>query len=303
MTLKQCALGVICVAVVCNLLGDSGTLAQEKADNTPRFDVKFVCPKHEIVAGENLGFQVVISNLSQRIRVAPPQSFMFLRLKAEGTNVPPQVKVSLSPLADIEIEANSAMTIDEDLCSWFPFGLRAGEVTLSMAYIPDRNNLKFAIMSNTVKITVKPRTPEQEKQYKDFVKIFSASGQEAIQKAIQFLATYPNSMFEARALLELGALYLTIGDNDSVIKVLEKISSLPSATTFEKQRKRYFSAQAIKAQGRLADAIAEAEKAPPMRITNDLQRWKIQHKMQETRGQALTNNSVAPQPSTNSLTK
>ena len=278
MTLKQYTLGVIYVAVVCNLSGVSGTLAQDKADNTPRFDVKLVCPKHEIVAGENIEFQVVISNLSQRIRVAPPQSMLFLDLIVQkgGTNIPPQVKVMHDPLGDIEIEANSTMTIDEELGTWFPLGLYAGEFTLSMSYIPDRNNRQFAIMSNTIKITVKPRSPEQEKQYKAFLDILSSSGKEAIQKSTQFLATYSNSMFEARVRLELGARYLKDREYDSANRVLDEILTLPSATVFEQQEQHYFSARVMKAQGRLAEAIAEAEKASPLRIKHELQVWKVE---------------------------
>lgn len=280
MTLKQ--LYIIYVVVACNLLSVSGILAQNLADNNPQLDIRLICPKHEIVAGENLGFQVVISNSSQRIRVAPPQSMLFLNLIVQtgGTNIPPQVKRLLQPFGDVEIAANDKIIIDEELCTWFPLGLYAGKFVLSISYIPDRGNRRLAIMSNTIQITVTPRSPEQEEQYKAFVDILSLSGKEAMQKTTQFLATYSNSMFEPRARLELARRCLTAGDYDSANKVLEGMANLSSATIHEIDRKHYFSARVMKAQGRLAEAIAEAEKCPSFWVTNEVQVWKTEFKKQ-----------------------
>jgi len=264
MTVKPCTLHVIHVIFVFHLLGVLGSIAQD------HLNIKLICPKHEIIAGENLGFQVVISNSSQRICIAPPQFMLYLNLIVQtgGTNVPYQIKRSHQSFGDIEIAANSTMTIDEDLCTWFPLGLFAGEFTLSMAYIPNKEDRSFTLRSNTIQITVAPRSPEQEMEYEAFVGILSSSRKEAIQKATQFLVTYSNSIFEPRVRLELAGRYLTAGDYDSANKVLEGILFFSSATIREKGSKHYLSARVMKAQGRFAEAIVEAEKCPSLWIPN-----------------------------------
>lgn len=284
MTTKLYTLYVISAVLAIYLLGVSWLIAQDQG-NRPHLDIELVCPKNKIVAGENLGFQVVISNAFHSIRIAPPQPMLYLNLMVQtgATNIHPQVKRLLQPFSDIEIAANDKIIIDEELCTWFPLGLYAGEFTLSMSYIPNRENRHFAIRSNTIQIKVAPRSPEQEVEYNAFVGILSSTGKEAMQKATQFLATYSSSIFEPRVRLELAGRYLTAGDYDSANNVLDGMSILPSATILEKSGKHYLSARVMKAQGRLAEAIAEAEKCPSLWVTNEVQVWKTEFKKQQNR--------------------
>ena len=260
-----------------------GIIAQEDYNS---LKVGIVCSKREIIAGENLGLQITISNISNKaVCIAPPQPVLYLNLivQSGGTNIPPQVKRSLQSFGNIEIAANGKIIIDEELCTWFPLGLYAGEFILSASYIPNKDARRFTIRSDTVHITVVPRSSEQEVEYKDFVGIISSSGNEAIRKGALFLTTHSNSMFEPRVKLELAGRYLTVGDYGSANKMLEGVSILPSATTTEKGRKHYLSARVMKAQGCLSEAIIEAEKCPSLWVANEVQVWKTELKKKQSR--------------------
>lgn len=272
MNTKQHILQVSLIVIAAQLLIGFGALAQNEAGNSQGLNITLEGLKRQIVAGENLGLRIVISNATQRIQVAPPQPFAFLNLivQQNGVNVPYQIKRSLQLFGDIAIEANSAITINEDLSTWFPLGLSAGEFSLSLDYIFNRADRSLALRSNPVPITVLPRSQEQEAQYQAFVGIFSAP----IQAATQFLATYPDSMFEPRVRLELAKRYLATGDFDSANRALEEISTLASATALEIDLKHYFSARTLKAQGNLLEAILEAEQCPALWVINETQYWK-----------------------------
>jgi len=230
-----------------------------KAGAAPDVKVTIAFPKTTIVAGENLEFSVTIQNTSDKVvSTAPLQTFAFLELHVlSGGKVLKGVKVNLSHVdPDVAINPGQTLMKNLDLCKWFPLGIYAGTSEVSVNYFPVRNDRRIVLKSNVVKLEVRARTPEQEKEYQDFLEMRRADGDEAFVKYREFLKRYPKSTFEPRIRIHYaGKLYLE-KDVDQVEEVLGDAFERSSPTHPERTSARYLRARSLKENGRFKEALA-----------------------------------------------
>jgi len=143
-----------------------------------------------------------------------------------------------------------------DLCKWFPLGIYAGTSEVSVNYFPVRSDRSVVLKSNVVKLEVRARTPEQEKEYQDFLEMRRADSDEAFVKYRVFLKRYPKSMFEPRVRLHYaGKLYIE-KEVDQVEEVLGDAFERSSPTQPERTSARYLHARTLKENGRFKEALS-----------------------------------------------
>jgi hypothetical protein len=234
--------------------------AGPKPSAAPAIKVTIACPKTTIVAGENLEFSVTIHNTSDKdVSTASPQPFAFLTLHVEsaGKVIPSQRKVQLKGYdPNVTLGTGQTLKKDRDLCTWFPLGFYAGTFEISVAYFPDRSDGSIVLKSNVVKVEVQARTPEQEKEYQDFVEMRRADSNEAFVKYRVFLKRYPKSVFEPRVRLHYaGGLNLKM-DVDQVEQVLGEAFERSSPTRTERNFARNLRVRTLEKNGRIKDALS-----------------------------------------------
>lgn len=232
---------------------------QPQTRAAPDVKVTIACPKNEVVAGENMEFSVTVQNTSDKtLNVAPLQPFAFLTLYVEtgGKVVPPNVKATVIFLPDIKLQPGQKATYIVDVCTWFPLGFYAGMFEVSASYLPDRNDRSIVLRSNVVKVEAKARTPEQEKEYQDFVEVLRSAGTEAVDKCKQFLKQHSKSIFEPRVRLEYAARLDLMKNLADIEEVLGEAYERSSPTRPERHFARDIRARSLQENEKIKEAIS-----------------------------------------------